>query len=98
VGDCLSNHFLRSCRGCSLVVGRSGHMGEEGVYGVRIVSGVAFLSASLSYAINKRTFASSNHIVGIEARHLNVSKMHEKPSHSRDVPAAIPTPIPILAP
>ena len=47
VGDCLNNRFLRSCRGCSLVVDRSGHMGEEGVYGVRIVSGVAFLSAIL---------------------------------------------------
>jgi hypothetical protein len=49
VGDCLSNRFhrFRWYRGYSLVVGRSGHMGEEGVYGVRIVSGVAFLSAPL---------------------------------------------------
>jgi hypothetical protein len=47
VEDCWSNRFLhfRLCRGCSLVVGRSGHMEGEGVYGVRIVSGVAFLSA-----------------------------------------------------
>jgi hypothetical protein len=47
VEGCWSNRFLRSCRGCSLVVGRSGRMGEEGVYGVRIVSGVAFLLAPL---------------------------------------------------
>jgi hypothetical protein len=51
VGGCWSNRFhrFRLCRGCSLVVGRSGRMEGEGVYGVRIVSGVAFLSAILLY-------------------------------------------------
>jgi hypothetical protein len=49
VEGCLSNRFLHLCRGCRLVVGRSGRMGEEGVYDVRIVSGVAFLSATLPY-------------------------------------------------
>jgi hypothetical protein len=51
VGGYWSNRFLhfRLCRGYSLVVGRSGRMEGEGVCGVRIVSGVAFLSAMLLY-------------------------------------------------
>ena len=49
VGGCWSNRFHRFhlCRGCSLVVGRSGRMAGEEVYGVRTVSAVAFLSATL---------------------------------------------------
>ena len=51
VGGCWSNRFhrFRSCRGCSLVVDRSGRMGVQGVYGVRTVSAVAFLLAPLPH-------------------------------------------------
>ena len=70
VGGCASNRFLRSCRGCSLVVGRPGHRGGEGVYGVRIVSGVALLSVTLLLRHKTRTFSSSNRIVGIKEEHL----------------------------
>jgi len=57
-GGCWSSRFHRFhlCRGCSLVVGRSGRMGGEGVYGVRTVSGVAFLLAPLPYTMKETYF------------------------------------------
>ena len=46
----------------------------------------------------KRTFSSNNHIVGIKVEHLIISDLHYGMAVKGNVPAAIPTPIPILAP
>jgi hypothetical protein len=78
---CCYNRFrhYHSCKGCSpgqgLVVGHSERMGGEGVYGFGTVSGVAlFVSMTGSGRLGGQlTFSSSNHIVGIEAGHLETS-------------------------
>ena len=46
----------------------------------------------------KRTFSSNNHIVGIKVEHLTISDLRYSMAGKGNIPAAIPTPIPILAP